>query len=126
MQKDLNFSKILINWYLKYKRDLPWRHTTDPYFIWLSEIMLQQTRVAQGLPYYLRFTEEFPTVFDLAEASEGQVEWMGPDLRQIVPLTQAISFRPPWCLGYRLGCGASPCKISRVTIRPVSRNRASK
>ncbi len=79
MQKDLNFSKILINWYLKYKRDLPWRHTTDPYFIWLSEIMLQQTQVAQGLPYYLKFTETYPTVFHLAKASQEEVlkNWQG-------------------------------------------------
>ena len=46
----MNFSKSLIQWYLQNKRDLPWRNTIDPYFIWLSEIMLQQTRVAQGLP----------------------------------------------------------------------------
>ena len=79
MQKDLNFSKILINWYLKYKRDLPWRHTTDPYFIWLSEIMLQQTQVAQGLPYYLKFIETYPTVFHLAKASQEEVlkNWQG-------------------------------------------------
>ena len=69
----MNFSKSLIQWYLQNKRDLPWRNTIDPYFIWLSEIMLQQTRVAQGLPYFLRFTEAFPTVFDLAKADEEQV-----------------------------------------------------
>ncbi|MDI9255877.1 A/G-specific adenine glycosylase [Flavobacterium sedimenticola] len=75
----MNFSKSLIQWYLLNKRDLPWRNTTDPYLIWLSEIMLQQTRVAQGLPYFLRFTEAFPTVFDLAEAEEEQVLklWQG-------------------------------------------------
>jgi A/G-specific adenine glycosylase len=79
MQKDLNFSKILINWYLKHKRDLPWRHTTNPYFIWLSEIMLQQTQVAQGLPYYLKFTKAYPTVFHLANASQEEVlkNWQG-------------------------------------------------
>ncbi len=75
----MNFTKSLIVWYLRHKRDLPWRHTTDPYRIWLSEIMLQQTRVAQGMPYYFAFTEHFPTVFDLANASEEQVLklWQG-------------------------------------------------
>lgn len=75
----MNFSKTLIKWYLQNKRDLPWRNTTDPYQIWLSEIMLQQTRVAQGLPYFLSFTSSFPTVFDLAKADEEQVLklWQG-------------------------------------------------
>lgn len=75
----MNFSKTLIKWYLQNKRDLPWRNTTDPYHIWLSEIMLQQTRVAQGLPYFLSFTSSFPTVFDLAKADEEQVLklWQG-------------------------------------------------
>jgi len=74
-----DFSKHLITWYLKNKRDLPWRNTVDPYKIWLSEIMLQQTRVAQGLPYYLKFVTEFPSVNHLAEASEEQVLklWQG-------------------------------------------------
>lgn len=69
----------LISWYLENKREMPWRQTTDPYHIWLSEIILQQTRVAQGLPYYLKFTEAFPTVKDLAEASEEEVLklWQG-------------------------------------------------
>ncbi|MBC7494115.1 MAG: A/G-specific adenine glycosylase, partial [Flavobacterium sp.] len=48
----MNFSNLLLQWYLQHKRDLPWRKTQSPYFIWLSEIMLQQTRVAQGTPYY--------------------------------------------------------------------------
>ena len=75
----MEFSNSLIHWYLQNKRDLPWRNTTDPYWIWLSEIMLQQTRVAQGLPYFLSFTEAFPTVFDLAKAEEEQVLklWQG-------------------------------------------------
>lgn len=75
----MNFTNLLIQWYLREKRDLPWRKTTHPYPIWLSEIMLQQTRVAQGLPYFLRFTEAFPTVFDLAAADEEQVLklWQG-------------------------------------------------
>ncbi|MDI1316047.1 A/G-specific adenine glycosylase [Flavobacterium sp.] len=75
----MKFSKTLIQWYLQNKRDLPWRNDTNPYTIWLSEIMLQQTRVAQGLPYFLRFTAAFPTVFDLAKADEEQVLklWQG-------------------------------------------------
>jgi A/G-specific adenine glycosylase len=75
----MKFPNLLTQWYLQNKRDLPWRKTVNPYFIWLSEIMLQQTRVAQGLPYFLRFTEAFPTVFDLAKASEEEVLklWQG-------------------------------------------------
>jgi A/G-specific adenine glycosylase len=77
--KNMKFSNSLIQWYLQNKRDLPWRNTTNPYHIWLSEIMLQQTRVAQGMPYFLSFTEAFPTVFDLANAKEEQVLklWQG-------------------------------------------------
>ena len=75
----MEFSNSLIQWYLQNKRDLPWRNTTKPSWIWLSEIMLQQTRVAQGLPYFLSFTEVFPTIFDLANADEEQVLklWQG-------------------------------------------------
>jgi A/G-specific adenine glycosylase len=75
----MTFSNQLIYWYLQNNRDLPWRKTKNPYFIWLSEIMLQQTRVNQGLAYYLTFTAEFPTVFDLANASESKVLklWQG-------------------------------------------------
>ena len=75
----MRFSKTLIQWYLQNKRDLPWRNDTNPYTIWLSEIILQQTRVAQGLPYFLRFTTAFPTVFDLANANEEEVLklWQG-------------------------------------------------
>ena len=73
------FHKKLIPWYLHNKRDLPWRSTKNPYFIWLSEIMLQQTRVAQGLPYYKKFVTAFPTVEDLAQASEEDILklWQG-------------------------------------------------
>ena len=73
------FSKQLTYWYLLNKRNLPWRHTIDPYTIWLSEIILQQTRVEQGTSYYFRFIKNFPTVFDLAAASEEQVLklWQG-------------------------------------------------
>ncbi|MFV5687761.1 A/G-specific adenine glycosylase [Flavobacterium sp. ZT3R25] len=75
----MTFSNLLIQWYLRNKRDLPWRNTNNPYPIWLSEIMLQQTRVAQGMPYFLSFTTVFPTVFDLAKADEEQVLklWQG-------------------------------------------------
>lgn len=75
----MSFSQKILDWYHKNKRDLPWRSTRDPYKIWLSEIMLQQTRVAQGMPYYYRFLEAFPSVQDLADASEEQVLklWQG-------------------------------------------------
>ena len=75
----MKFSNQLIYWYLQNNRDLPWRKTKNPYFIWLSEIMLQQTRVNQGLEYYLKFTKEFPTVFELANANESKVLklWQG-------------------------------------------------
>lgn len=73
------FAPRLIAWYNVHKRDLPWRNTRDPYLIWLSEIILQQTRVAQGLDYYLRFAERFPSPSALAEASEDEVlkYWQG-------------------------------------------------
>ena len=75
----MNFSNTLINWYSKHKRDLPWRKTKNPYHIWLSEVILQQTQVKQGLPYYEAFVETYPTVFDLAKASEQDVLklWQG-------------------------------------------------
>jgi A/G-specific adenine glycosylase len=66
--KQVVFGKKIVEWYQDHKRSLPWRETTDPYKIWLSEIILQQTRVAQGLPYYERFVKTFPTVFQLAKA----------------------------------------------------------
>jgi A/G-specific adenine glycosylase len=74
-----NFSKTLIAWYEVNKRDLPWRNTQNPYYIWLSEIILQQTRVDQGLPYYIKFVETFPTIEDLANASQDEVLrlWQG-------------------------------------------------
>lgn len=64
----MEFASKLINWYYLNKRDLPWRNTRDPYKIWLSEIILQQTRVEQGLPYYQKFIETYPTVKKLAGA----------------------------------------------------------
>ena len=80
MQKsNLFFSKDLIFWYLENRRNLPWRATKDPYSIWLSEIILQQTRVDQGLPYYNAFKLKYPTIEDLAIASEEEVLklWQG-------------------------------------------------
>lgn len=68
-----DFSDILLDWYARCGRDLPWRRTRDPYRIWLSEVILQQTRVAQGLDYYRRFVERFPDVQALAAASEDEV-----------------------------------------------------
>jgi len=75
----LNFSKSILAWYKVNKRDLPWRNTGNPYFIWLSEVILQQTRVDQGLPYYRRFVKAFPTARKLAEAKEEEVLklWQG-------------------------------------------------
>lgn len=75
----MNFSSKLVSWYQNNKRDLPWRNTVNPYYIWLSEIILQQTRVLQGTPYYLAFLKAFPTIEDLANASEDKVlkMWQG-------------------------------------------------
>ncbi|GAB3534336.1 A/G-specific adenine glycosylase [Pontibacter brevis] len=73
------FSDTLLRWYGQHKRSLPWRDTTNPYYIWLSEVILQQTRVAQGLPYYQKFVEAYPTVQQLAAAPEDEVLrlWQG-------------------------------------------------
>jgi A/G-specific adenine glycosylase len=75
----MKFSNTLVYWYLHNKRDLPWRNTANPYYIWLSEIILQQTRVDQGMAYYLKFVSHFSTVKDLAFASEESVLklWQG-------------------------------------------------
>lgn len=75
----MGFSEEIINWYHQNKRDLPWRKTTDPYRIWLSEIILQQTRVDQGLNYFNKFIENYPTIDLLANASEKEVlnHWQG-------------------------------------------------
>lgn len=75
----MSFADKLIVWYRSEGRDLPWRKTRDPYVIWLSEIILQQTRVEQGLPYYYRFVECFPSVLEFAEASEDELLrlWQG-------------------------------------------------
>src|SRR5210317_1116239 len=73
------FSKSLTHWYSNNKRNFPWRKTKNPYYIWLSEIILQQTQVKQGLPYYQAFVKTYPTVFELAKANESEVLklWQG-------------------------------------------------
>ena len=75
----MDFKGILIEWFSINKRDLPWRNTADPYLIWVAEVILQQTRVAQGIGYYQMFIGEFPTIYDLAQASEDSVlkVWQG-------------------------------------------------
>ena len=79
MSRNNPFTEGILRWYAENGRDLPWRRTRDPYAIWLSEIILQQTRIAQGTAYWHRFMETFPTVEDLAAASEDQVLrlWQG-------------------------------------------------
>lgn len=73
------FQNSLIQWYLRNKRDLPWRHSHNPYHIWLSEVILQQTRIDQGTPYYLKFIKNYPRVEDLASADQDRVlkDWEG-------------------------------------------------
>ena len=75
----MNFTRILEQWYSKNKRDLPWRRTRNPYHIWVSEIILQQTRISQGLDYYFRFLQKFPDIQSLADADEEEVLkiWQG-------------------------------------------------
>ena len=77
--KEEDFSKKIVEWYHEYHRDLPWRNTQDAYKIWLSEIILQQTRVAQGLPYFEKFIQQYPDVESLARAKEKEVLrlWQG-------------------------------------------------
>ncbi len=79
MPENKTFSHTLIKWYSINKRDLPWRENTSPYSVWLSEIILQQTRVNQGLSYYNHFIEHYPTVNDLASANEEDIlrSWQG-------------------------------------------------
>lgn len=79
MSKNNILSRTLISWFSSHARDLPWRNTRNPYYIWLSEVILQQTRVAQGMPYFLRFLEEYPQITDMAKASERDILrlWQG-------------------------------------------------
>jgi A/G-specific adenine glycosylase len=73
------FRDAILKWHLENPRPLPWKETADPYKIWLSEIILQQTQIVQGIPYYERFVKKYPTVYDLASASESEVlkDWQG-------------------------------------------------
>ena len=71
----MNFISEITSWYKTNKRDLPWRKTKDPYLIWMSEIILQQTRVNQGLSYYEKFSNKYPTVKDLANENEDAISW---------------------------------------------------
>lgn len=75
----MDFKDLLIEWYRNNGRDLPWRRISNPYYIWVSEVILQQTRVNQGMSYYLRFVEQFPTISDLANAPADDVmkAWQG-------------------------------------------------
>ena len=74
-----DFHLLITDWYRQNSRDLPWRQTNDPYRIWLSEIILQQTRVDQGMSYYHKFIEAFPSIQELAAADEEQILrlWQG-------------------------------------------------
>ena len=75
----MNFTSSILSWYKKNKRDLPWRKNSDPYTVWISEIILQQTRIDQGLPYYLNFVKKYPNISSLAKANEQDVLilWQG-------------------------------------------------
>ncbi|MEO0722990.1 MAG: A/G-specific adenine glycosylase [Bacteroidota bacterium] len=73
MSAEAFFTTTLLDWYEPERRPLPWKHIDNPYLIWLSEIILQQTRAEQGLPYYQKFSTHYPTVSDLAEAPEDEV-----------------------------------------------------
>lgn len=75
----MDFKEIIIKWYNENRRELPWRNTDNPYYIWISEVILQQTRVVQGLGYYHRFIESFPTIKDLSVADIDRVMkvWQG-------------------------------------------------
>jgi len=79
MTVDFSFSRAILRWYDSNKRDLPWRSSSNPYSIWLSEVILQQTRVEQGLPYYQKFIHKFPTVQAMAKATENEILklWQG-------------------------------------------------
>ena len=74
-----DFSLSITSWYRQNKRNLPWRNTSNPYFIWLSEVILQQTRVDQGTNYYNKFIKNYPTIIHLANASEKDIlnDWQG-------------------------------------------------
>ena len=75
----MDFTSSIQKWFRQNQRSMPWRETTDPYLIWLSEVILQQTRVDQGMPYYIRFAHKFPKVQLLAKAKEDEILnlWQG-------------------------------------------------
>lgn len=108
-------AEILLDWYAREGRDLPWRRTRDPYRIWLSEVILQQTRVAQGMEYYLRFTERFPDVASLAAAPEDEVLklWQGLGYYSRARNLQ----RAAAVLTERYG-GALPCSYGELRALP--------
>ncbi|HLQ39622.1 MAG TPA: A/G-specific adenine glycosylase, partial [Tetragenococcus sp.] len=78
-QKIKDFQAVLLDWYYQNKRNLPWRADTDPYKVWISEIMLQQTRIDTVIDYYYHFMTEFPTIKELAQADEEKLlkVWQG-------------------------------------------------
>src|ERR1700761_5932728 len=96
----MDFSDELIHWYLKNKRNLPWRNTKDAYVIWLSEIILQQTRVEQGLPYFHRFIDKYPDVNSFAAADEGDILNLRQRLFPLLPLTK----QKRWLMVMFSGC----------------------
>ena len=109
------FSRALLDWYAEHGRELPWRETADPYRIWVSEIILQQTRVAQGYDYYLRFVERFPTVETLAAATEDEVlhRWKCAECHNLlrggmqIPRTRIVAQAfPP--VQHLVFCGGGP------------------
>ena len=79
MKNNKIFSKLILNWYKNNKRDLPWRKTKDPYKIWVSEIILQQTQISQGTKYYFNFIKKFPDLKTLSQSTESDVlkTWEG-------------------------------------------------
>ena len=97
------FTKTIVEWYEENKRELPWRESADPYLIWISEIILQQTRVAQGYDYFLRFIKRFPDVQTLAAADEDEVMKWGGTRRQLsVRLLTVCLMR--WWMVMCIGC----------------------
>ncbi|NDD50599.1 MAG: A/G-specific adenine glycosylase, partial [Flavobacteriia bacterium] len=98
----LKVQLALIEWFDQHRRPLPWRVDRNPYAIWLSEIILQQTRVEQGLPYWEKFLTEFPTVHDLAAASQERVlqTWAGlgyySRARNLHKAAKALAALPEW------------------------------
>ena len=108
MKQTSDISAVLIEWYGRHFRPLPWRETSDPYLIWLSEVILQQTRVAQGLDYFRRFASRFPDVRSLAAATEDEVLklWQG----LAMTAGPVVCMRPP--AGWR--------SVSTAFSRPVT------